>query len=181
MALFDLAQSKALRPTDDRVEILGEAAITRIDWRSEFEVGHSQLDDEHRLFVDLINVVYSGTPFAWLRPTLKSILSDIYLLAEQHIRNENAVLMKINSGPLPSEVDKASFLRAMVTAAFDDHIANHARMLAQLRPIIDDCKEELNGPSPKLQSALKEWFIGHVTANDCHLIPIFKFLGRAAH
>lgn len=150
--------------------------MTRLAWPDEFKVGHEQLDNEHRLFVDLINTIYSGAGFSWLRATLNSLLDDIYHLAEQHFRHENAILSNINRRPIPSIVEQSSFIRDMVKAAVDEHLASHAQELPRLRLIIQNMRGALDAKEPYLGPDLVDWFITHVTQYDQHLRPIFAAL-----
>ncbi len=152
--------------------------MTRLTWSDDFKLGHEALDDEHKLFVDLINTISSGTSFVWLRPRLISLLDDILHLAEQHFGHENAILSKINRSPLPASVDRVPFIRAIVEADFDKHIANHAEALRELRAIISRARHELLGSTPCLNSDLRDWFTKHVTIYDAHLKPVFERLGQ---
>jgi hemerythrin len=152
--------------------------VTRLTWSDDFTLGHQDLDNEHRLFVDLINVIYSGTSFSWLRPKLNSLLDDIHHLAGQHFRHENAVLAKIKRAPLPSNADRLPFIQAVIEADFDQHLANHAEALRELQTITFSARNELAGLAPCLSSELSNWFIKHVTDYDAHLRPVFKHLGQ---
>lgn len=150
--------------------------MTRLVWSDEFKVGHAQLDAEHRLFVELINTIYAGAGFPWFRPRLRSLLDDINQLAEQHFKNENAILSSINRRPIPSTVEKPSFIRDMVKAAVDEHIASHMRELPQLHAILQDARRQLEAKEPRLSLDLADWYLKHVTQYDRHLKPIFAAL-----
>ncbi len=153
--------------------------MTRIIWSDEYKIGHEQLDNEHRLFVELINTIYAGAGFPWFGARLNSLLDDIYQLAGQHFRNENAILLSINRRPIPATVEKSSFIQAMVKAAVDDHLASHAHELPRLRAIIRDIRHQLEAKEPTLSADLADWFTKHVTLYDRHLKPIFAALTAA--
>ena len=160
-------------------KIATDGGHRRLIWSNEFEVGQDQLDDEHRLFVDLINTIYAGAGFPWLRAKLGSLLDDLLHLTEQHFRNENTILLTINRSPLPSNVERSSFLQAVIDAAIDNHIGNHAQTLGTLRAIISDIRIELSGADPHINSDLTDWFIGHAFAYDARLRSLFQMLNQS--
>jgi hemerythrin len=152
--------------------------VARLMWSDDFKLGHKHLDDEHRLFADLINVIYSGASFAWLRPKLNLLLDDVHHLAEQHFGHENVVLSKINRSPLLLHVDRLPFIQAVVKADIDQHIANHAEALKDLRAIISNTRRELAGLAPSLSSELGDWLTRHMKVHDAPLKAVFEQLGQ---
>lgn len=152
---------------------------TQIVWSEEFAVGDGELDGEHRRLVELINMIYVAGTLPLERKEIGSRLNGLLKCAQEHFTHENSILTRINRSPIPSDIDRPGFIRAMIAAAVDKHIANHATSLQQLSSIIREIRAELASGEPTLGTDLKDWFIGHATVHDAHLRPIFKALNRS--
>jgi hemerythrin len=153
-----------------------EGAVFQIIWSDQFELGHKQLDDEHRHLVQLINGIYLAHDGSWSRKAIGPLLDGFYNVAKQHFANENSILLNINRRPIPSNVDRLAFIRAMIDAAFERHLDEHPRLLTKLLSIIADIRKELKEPKPHLNSDLRDWFVEHATVYDAPLKPIFAAL-----
>jgi hemerythrin len=153
----------------------------QIVWSDSFEIGHGQLDQEHRRFVELINTIYIAGMSRWARNDVNSLLDGLLYLADQHFKHENSVLITIGRSPIPSGVNKSAFILATAAAAFDKHIASHAKIRPRLGVIVKNIRSELRDAKPKLSSELKDWFVDHATTHDAYLKPIFELLNRQAH
>jgi hemerythrin len=150
----------------------------QIIWSDSFKVGHAQLDEEHKRFVELINTVYIAGSSRWARNEMNPLLDGLVFLADQHFKHENSVLMAINKSPIPSGVNKSAFILATAAAAIDKHIASHAKIRPRLGVIVKNIRSELRDAKPKLSSELKDWFIDHATKYDAYLKPIFELLNK---
>jgi hemerythrin len=157
---------------------VGAIDVTQIVWSNAFEVGHEGLDSEHRRLVDLINAIYAAGSVLWSRNKVGSLLDDLSNAVRQHFRNENSILLNIGRRPIPSNVERLSFIKVVVDAALDKHIASHAQTLPQLRSILANIRSELDATEPHFNSDLSNWFIEHATVYDAHLRQIFEALKR---
>jgi hypothetical protein len=86
------------------------------------------------------------------------------------MRQEDVILWEIRSGnytPLHGKARTPYFLKAMAEAAFDEHMAEHGTLLAQLDAIS-------SAPDDALCEAIKSWFILHAIKHDSRLKAIFQ-------
>jgi hemerythrin len=151
-----------------------------ITWTEEFAIGHELLDAEHRSLVDCINGIHTAQCAKQSSGQIKPLVNTLYCLAGDHFQHENSIMNKINSGPLPSGVDKRAFLNAMVDADVSEHNANHKQSMSQLNTMIRDFNAGFRAVEHGLSIDLREWFIDHVIIYDAPLRRVFHTLaGRA--
>jgi hemerythrin len=153
----------------------------QIIWSDAFKVGHDQLDEEHRRFVELINTIYIAATKRWARSEVNPLLDGLLYLADQHFKHENSVLLTISRRPIPGGVDKSAFILATAAARLDKHIASHAKIRPRLTMIVHNVRVALLDAKPNMSSELKDWFIDHATTHDAYLKPIFAILNVRVH
>jgi hemerythrin len=135
-----------------------------------FSVGHAELDAEHRQLIQVINEIEAAVRGKEDPERIAELLSSLRKAAVAHFRKENAILAQIKAGtyePLKGRAQTPNFLRAMAEAAFDEHIAEHDRILVELDAIFRCAFDEL-------AVALKTWFLHHAIKQDSHLKAIFQ-------
>jgi hemerythrin len=141
-----------------------------LPWSENFAVGHETVDKQHRRLVELINEIDAALEAAKVAARLPHLVKLLRLSAEEHFREEDALLWEIKMGtygPIEGRSHPSRSAEAMANTAFDEHIAEHAAMLARLDAIV--------GASPDaLSNALKSWFVDHVIKQDSHLKAIFQ-------
>ena len=147
-----------------------------IIWTEGFAIGHESLDAEHRSLVDCINEIHTAQCAKQPSDQMKSLLNTLHRITGEHFQHENSIMNRINSGPLPSGVDKRVFLKAMVDAAIVEHSANHKRSLHQLNTTIRDFNAGFGAVEQELSLDLREWFIDHAVKYDAPLRRVFQTL-----
>jgi len=143
-----------------------------LPWSENFAVGQAQLDAQHRRLVELINEIDRTIHCQKDLGKLPALLKTLREETEEHIRHENALLWEIKSGafaPLQGRPQTPHYLKSLAEAAFDDHMAEHATLLARLDAIV-------LGPIQSLCDPLKAWFVDHAIKHDSHLKTIFQAL-----
>jgi hemerythrin-like metal-binding protein len=145
-----------------------------LPWSEAFSIGHEGLDGEHRRLVELINdviaAVHSKTESEQPSDLLPNLLQTLRETAVAHLRNENAILWELRQGTytgLRSHARTPQFVKAMAGAAFDEHMAEHEKLLSQF----DDA---IALPLDTLCETLKSWFLDHAIKHDSHLKTIFQ-------
>jgi|SRR6185437_9842490 len=132
-----------------------------ITWTEEYAIGHKSLDEEHRRLVNAINRLHAAEEAGRTKQELKSLLKTIELATLEHFRHENAVLTLELSGKLDNET-------------CNEHLAEHARALAELESIIHRLGSGTTFDGSELSYTLKHWFVAHVTEHDVHLKREFQ-------
>ncbi len=141
-----------------------------LPWSDNFSVGHSGLDAEHRRMVSLINDAIEALGAGKSAAEVARILEALRSTSVEHIRNDNAILWELQSGEYAGLRDsprKPEFLRVMAAAAFEEHMDEHEKLLAEF-------DEVRNIPPDHLGEALKSWFLNHAIKHDSHLKAIFQ-------
>lgn len=163
LGLALLAQKVEREETD----CMGELPLL---WKESFSVGHADLDAQHRRMVEMINDIAAEVRSKKGPERLAVKLKMLRAEAEEHIRQENAVLWEIKSGtyePLRGRSKSQRFLTAMADAAFDEHLREHAALLLRFNALG-------GAPVDKLIEMLKTWFVDHAITHDSHLKAIFQ-------
>lgn len=141
-----------------------------IPWSENFAVGHAELDRQHRRLIELINEIDAAAQSEQLPERLPGLLQLLRVATDEHIRQENALLWEIRSGtykPLQGRTRSLHFLKAVAGSAFDEHMAEHATLLARFDTIA-------SGPLDALYDGLKVWFVDHAIKYNSYLKVIFQ-------
>lgn len=144
--------------------------MEHLPWSESFAVGHEALDREHRRLVELINEVMDAVQAKAPQDQLSGLLSVLRSVAVEHMRRENTVLEELKShtyGPLKGRPRTAQFLKAQAAAAFDEHMAEHTRLITSF----DSFR---SAPVETLCEKLRAWFLDHAIKHDAHLKAIFQ-------
>jgi hemerythrin len=144
--------------------------MVQLPWNESFAVGDKVLDAQHRRLVELINQVTDAVHSSASGEQIASLLQVLCAVTEEHLRQENAVLWELRSGnyePLKGRATTPHFLKAMAGAAFDEHIASHAGLMASFETI-------RSAPAETLCEKLRAWFLDHAIKHDAHLKAIFQ-------
>ena len=148
-------------------------------WMKKYEVGHKELDAEHRNLVAAINKISAAESAGVARAQLELLLIFFTHLAENHLRSEDSILRRINSGPLPQVPDRHAFLNAMVGAAIAEHLVSHSKSRSRLNEIVRSFRPGGSSTDSSLAPALKSWFIDHALGYDARLWDVFNCMGSA--
>jgi|SRR5579872_3843764 len=141
---------------------------TALPWSQDFAVGHETIDQQHRHMVDCINEI-EGTIRVQDGARVPELLKALRLAAEEHFREENAILWQILTGTYKRRSPKALPRHSgMITdAVFEQHTADHAALLARF----DNIARE---PLASIIDSLKSWFADHATDQDARLRSILR-------
>lgn len=144
-----------------------------LPWSDHFSVGHETIDAQHREIVEVINGIDDA-----LRTQNESrfgqLLKGLRRAAEEHFRNENAILWQIKTGTFRRRSSKAlpraGIAQGLLTdPVFEQHSAEHVSLLARLDEIA-------TGSTDSMIELLKAWFVDHAIAQDALLKAIFQAL-----
>jgi hemerythrin len=141
-----------------------------LPWSENFTVGHAVLDGQHQSLVGAINEICDAVQSKRNPRRLGKLLTVLRATTAEHIREENAVLWEIKSGTyeaLPGKPDASRLSEAMAVPTFDEHIAEHERLLAHFDAIT-------GGRVDTLCEALMAWFLDHAIKHDSRLRTIFQ-------
>jgi hemerythrin-like metal-binding protein len=133
-----------------------------IEWKSEFSVGHLDLDHDHRRLSEIINRLYDAVELEQGNTVIGAILSSLRRYVETHFAREERLLT------LCGVSDAVA------------HVQSHRRIEATLEDF-----ENLHRCSPleldsrALLAFLRKWLIGHVLKDDMRYRCFFQQLSQA--
>jgi len=123
-----------------------------IEWRDEFKVGIASVDHEHRQLIGLINDLHAGLAAHPAKAAIAGMLGEIYAKIAAHFALEERVM------------------RERRYDQYDDHKADHERLLDEIRDIMDrhDADAYFNYEAA-LTAELGAWFGAHFRSKDARL------------
>jgi len=148
-----------------------------IAWSQTFNLGHADLDRQHRALVDAINSVRGIGDAEGHLGDLEVRLLTLRKAVEEHLRTESAILWELSTGTserLRKLRQNPSFQEMLDAAHLADHFADHDRTLAEIDAIIASALPATGGDGKSPFGRLKTWFFDHSTKYDAHLKQIFQ-------
>ena len=122
-----------------------------LEWKSDYAVGVDSVDHEHRELIALINELHEALSKPGEELSVEEFLGEIYAKIAAHFALEERVM------------------REQGYDQFEDHKADHERLLDDIRDIMDD--HELRGAfdDETLSARLSDWFGTHFREKDARL------------
>jgi hemerythrin len=128
--------------------------MNELAWKSEYNIGHFQTDNEHKKLISLANKVirFSNTreDIQKIRTALKTLLQYTII----HFRNEE------------------EFMERHRYPQIEYHKACHAELVARLNRVITQ-KSNLNELVHELKRLMVVWVIGHIINEDSKIAKAF--------
>lgn len=125
--------------------------MTFIEWTDRFSVGVASVDHEHRELIELINAFQRKIAKDNSFDTKLEYLGETYARISAHFALEEKLMRE-------SRYER-----------YDDHKADHERLLDQLRDIMDATEDDRDIDDEALGTELENWFSRHFQEMDAHL------------
>lgn len=122
-----------------------------VEWRDEFSVGLPAVDHEHRELIDLINATHAKLGEAGAQNLVADFLGEIHARISAHFAPEEKLM------------------REQGYDAYEDHKADHERLLDEIRDIMDDYERRAGFDEKALGARLGAWFTEHFKTKDARL------------
>jgi len=122
-----------------------------IEWQDHFALGIPGVDHEHREMIDLINELHAHLQISEDSERVLDFLGEIYARISAHFALE--------------ERD----MRNMGYDEYDDHKADHEKLLDELREIMDAYEDDDSYDEAALATTLTSWFTEHFKTRDARL------------
>jgi hemerythrin-like metal-binding protein len=119
-----------------------------IEWRKEFETGVADVDHEHRELVDLINQLNEKVRAHAAPGDIQEFLGEVFARIAAHFALEESIMRK-------HRYDE-----------YEDHKAEHERLLDDIRDIMDAAEADYG---EELSATVGEWFVNHFKSKDARL------------
>ncbi len=125
--------------------------MTLIPWRDEFALGIPPVDHEHHELIDLINALHERMLADPAHADAGEFLGEIYARIAAHFALEERIMRE-------SRYDE-----------YEDHKADHERLLDDIRDIMDDYEDRNQFDGNQLSARLERWFAIHFKTKDARL------------
>jgi hemerythrin-like metal-binding protein len=122
-----------------------------IEWTDKFSVGIASVDHEHRQLIELIGAFQRKIEKDDCIDTKLEFLGEIYAQISAHFALEEKLM------------------REFQYERYEDHKADHEKLLDQLRDIMDATEDDLEIDNDTLSTKLETWFSRHFQEKDAHL------------
>ncbi len=122
-----------------------------IKWKQEFSIGVADVDHEHRELIELINELYAHLQQRDSTVSVADFLGEIYAKISAHFALEEKIMRERNYDQ------------------YDDHKADHERLLDEIRDIMDAYEDDAQFNEAELAACLTAWFTDHFRSKDARL------------
>jgi hemerythrin len=122
-----------------------------IEWKAEFATGVPDIDSEHQQLVELINALYAAMKREDVVYTVMDFLGQIYARISGHFALEEKIM------------------RERGYDQYEDHKADHERLLDELRDMMDDYEERAYFSDEEFARQIESWFTEHFRTRDARL------------
>ena len=124
----------------------------QITWREDFEIGIASVDHEHRQLIAMINEVLGALPEDGAQQRVADSLGEIHARIAAHFALEEKIMRNLGYDE------------------FDDHKADHERLLDDIRDIMDEVDSgAYRNYQRDLAARLDAWFTEHFKTKDALL------------
>jgi hemerythrin-like metal-binding protein len=118
------------------------------EWKSEYSVNVSEIDEQHKIFINILNKLYTSINHSETDSSLTIILKELVDYAHTHFATEEKYFDKFN---------------------YDfsiEHKAEHAHILDQIASFEKLHSEKKKDISMELIDFLEDWLITHILEQD---------------
>ena len=122
-----------------------------IEWREEFKVGVASVDYEHEEMIALINRLHAELEAGAGQDAALTFLGEVFAKISAHFALEEQTM------------------RARGYDQFQDHKADHERLLDDIREITDEFEQSVSLDDARLKQKLADWFQLHFKTHDSRL------------
>lgn len=125
--------------------------VSLIEWRLEYEIGIRDVDQEHRMLIDLINTSFDELERGAGVEAAEALLGEIDARMTAHFALEEKAMREMEYGELGV------------------HKADHERLLDEIRDLMDEVDERQGVDANVLGQRLDNWFSEHFRTRDATL------------
>jgi hemerythrin-like metal-binding protein len=119
-----------------------------MEWRSTLEVGHDQIDREHRSLVEALNRLHAAMKMGKGKEEIESILIFLKDYTVSHFKTEEALMVKHAYPGAPV------------------HMAAHADLVKQVSKLITDYRAGKALLTGAVFDFLEGWLVKHIMSED---------------
>lgn len=127
-----------------------------IEWKSIWETGITEIDDQHKHLVEIINHLLTAMEEHKESEEFAKIMADLIEYTQTHFKSEEEYFEKHNY------------------CGINEHKAQHKVLVKQIIHILNDVKHGKTNVPQELLGILKNWLIKHVQNYDIVAVKEIK-------
>ncbi len=125
--------------------------MTQIEWRQEYSIGNTAVDQEHKSLIKQINQIYEQLSLPMDTASIEAMLADLQDDISTHFALEELLMQE------------AAFTE------YEAHRQDHERLLDQIHDLIFQFSEDAESGREMLINTLSDWFSRHFRGFDARL------------
>lgn len=122
--------------------------MTFLSWRSDYQVGNSQIDAEHQQLFKLINEFHDQCARGNARRHLLPVLNSLVAYAEEHFQHEEAMMLEARYPRLARQQ------------------AMHENLYSTIYALNEKLSQEDTEVDMEASKFLKNWLLDHILVED---------------
>ena len=130
-----------------------------ITWTDRYSVGVKQIDDQHKLLIDMINELHAAMLSMQGKEALMTVLSKLANYCVTHFTLEEK-LMRENGYP-----------------GYDEHKEKHTKMTLKVQQLVGEVKSGKSTITIDVMNFLKNWLDMHIMGTDKQYGPFLNEKG----
>jgi hemerythrin-like metal-binding protein len=119
-----------------------------IDWKPEFSVGITSIDNQHRKLVDMINQLFAAMSEGKGQTALEKVLADLAVYCSVHFGTEEKLFIQYG---YPETAE---------------HKAIHQKLTTRVAQLQKDVKSGKEHMTLGVANFLKDWLVKHIQQTD---------------
>lgn len=117
-------------------------------WRSEYEIGHARVDEQHRQLVGMINRMYKAMKEGSGDSEIEPILDDLLDYAQLHFTVEEEAM------------------RDSAFPGLEAQLQEHVDLTRRVLHLRNKWQKERSVKTIDLLDLLRQWFVDHISKSD---------------
>ncbi len=125
--------------------------MSRIQWSTDFEIGHKVVDLQHKKLVEMVNALGASVGQDTANASMATVLKELVDYTKYHFQTEEQLMREIGYPEL------------------EQHIEKHKRLVSEVVQILSDLKEDRPVTITNLLNFLSHWLVDHILAEDTRI------------
>ena len=122
-----------------------------LDWNNSFSVGITDIDEQHKKLIELINISHDAMMCGKEDNVMESVLSNLAEYTVYHFTFEEDLMAETGYPQL------------------EQHKIEHEKLKSKLSEIKAENSMSLISSNMRVMAFLQDWLIAHIMASDMHL------------
>lgn len=119
-----------------------------LKWRTAYETGVSEMDEQHKKLITTINVMYRIVRDSDTDESMDGVLAQINEYASVHLKDEEALLVEHGYPDL------------------DAHVALHNEYKEKIESLSAEVQEKHGAANKNIYLFLRDWWVNHIVKED---------------